>query len=117
MLKCFEHIKEYDTLSFLPIEGKSNSLHVEVSELKNVGEPIGGSPMGPEWHIVLFKSEDDDVSDLDHFEAILTDPREYVSTLIEQDWYGMIVRKTTTSKEYIEKVLTALQKCVKIVEV
>ena len=114
MLKCFEHVKEYDTLCFLPVEGEENSLHVTVSEYKNVGEPVGGSAMGSEWHIVLFKSENDAIGDLDHFDAVLTDPREYASSLIPQDWYGMIARKTTTSKEYVEKVLTSLEDCDKI---
>jgi len=117
MLKFFETVKDYDTLCFIPVEGQNNSLNIIVSQHKNAGEPVGGSPMGPEWHVVLFKSENDAVGDLDHFDAILTDPREYVSSLIEQDWYGMVSRKTTTSKEFVEKVLTSLKECDKIGEV
>jgi len=96
MLSYLEDVRDYDTLWFLPIEDEESSLHVTANQYKEAGEPIGGGLMGPEWHIVLFKSEQND-------------PREYISSLIPQGWYGLVARKTTTSNKFIESVIDKIK--------
>ena len=44
------------------------------------------------------------VIDLDKFEGILVEPREYVSRMIKEDWYGYICRKTTTSEKVSNEI-------------
>jgi hypothetical protein len=100
MLDVLREIKEYDTIFFVPHPEDDNQTKLEIAEFKNKGEKIGGSEMGDNYDIILFRlNEDCDIKDLERFEAILIDPREYVSRLVKQDWYGMVSRKTTTSDE------------------
>ena len=56
--------------------------------------------MGDLYDIILFRLDEEyDITDLDRFEGILVDPREYVSRMVKSDWYGMVSRKTSTSGE------------------
>lgn len=104
-LKDFKNDK-FDFLTFL--EGNnSNMIHVECNDYNEPGEPIGGSPMGDAYHIILFRSHEteDKYTNLDFFEAILVDPLEYMSNLIPQGWYGIFAKKTTTSQPIINRLL------------
>lgn len=109
MLSYLEDIKDYDILWFMPAEKNENSIRIASNQYKNPGELTGGNHMGLFWHIVLFQNKNDAVEKLDHFEAILTDPREYISNLIPQGWYGFVAKKTTTSNEFVSDVLAKLK--------
>lgn len=101
--------EEYDALFFIPGD-EEGKVHVEINKYQNPGEKIGGNTFGDEWHIILFKEDvDGSVTNLDNFDAILGCPLEYASTLIPYDWSGMIAKKTSTSKEFVEKVLDKLR--------
>ena len=100
MLDVLRNIKEYDTIFFVPHPEDDNQVKLEVAQYKKAGEKIGGSSMGDNFDIILFRLNDDyDITDLDRFDAILVEPREYVSRMVKEDWYGMVSRKTTTSDE------------------
>jgi len=101
--------ENYDCLIFIPGE-KPDSLHIEGSKYKEIGEKLDGSKLGDCYHILLYKdNETEGLHSLDLFEGILMDPLEYASMLIPQDWYGMFAKKTTTSDEFINKAFDALK--------
>ena len=100
MLNVFQQIKNYDTIFFVPNpDSKDDSeVQIEVAQYKDPGEKVGGSEMGDLFEIIVFRLDDDyKVTDLDKFEGILVEPREYVSRMIKEDWYGLVSRKTTNS--------------------
>lgn len=93
---------DYDSLTFLP---SGNKIKVEGNKFNEKSESVGGNEMGKEYHIILFKIDDEgSAKHLELFDAILTNPLEYISMLIPQDWYGMICKKTTTSGKFVDDV-------------
>jgi hypothetical protein len=111
MLDYLHEFKEvtFDCLTFFPDYG-NDGLKIEAQRYKDPGEKLGGSEMGDEYHIVLFKEDEECFFDLDHFEAVLSDPLEYVSQLIPCGFFGMVSKKTTTSTVFIEKSLDLIKK-------
>jgi hypothetical protein len=104
MLSFFENIQQnFDVMFFIPHEEDEDKVRILTNKYKDPGEPVGGSPLGVEYHIMLFK--DGEEENIDLFDGILCDPREYVSQLIPQDWYGIIARKTTTSKTFVDDTI------------
>lgn len=108
MLDIFNEVDEYDALIFLPNDLEGNEIRFEVCHYKEPGEPIGGSVMGPEYHIVLFQFDEEGPYNLDSFDAILVDAREYVSRMIKEDFYGVVAKKTTTSNDLVDTVKAAI---------
>lgn len=105
MLQVFRDIKDYDTIFFMPHPEDENQVKVDVAQYKTVGEKLDGSEMGDMFDIIIFRlNEEEDITDLDRFEGILIEPRAYVSRMIKSDWYGMVTRKTTTSKQMADEV-------------
>jgi hypothetical protein len=97
MLNIFEKIKDYDAIFFVPADDESQ-VKIEVAKYKEIGEKVGGSELGDLYEIILFRmDEESNITDLDKFEGILIEPREYVTRMIKDDWYGMVTKKTTTS--------------------
>lgn len=106
MLDYLEDLGEYDTLLFLPLENDED-IHIQTNMYKNPGVPIESGIVGPSWHVLLFKCNEEkgDVENLDTFDAVFSDPREYISSMIVQGWYGIVSRKTTTSHTFINDAL------------
>jgi hypothetical protein len=107
LINALEKIKDFDVLFFLP--QNEDSLKIELCEYTNPGEQVGGNNMGKEYHIALFKCDDEGTYDHDLFDAILADPKTYISALIPQDWYGFVARKTTTSNEFVKETLDMIK--------
>lgn len=100
MLEVFRKITDYDTIFFVPNPDSEDDseVKVEVANYKEKGENVGGSDLGHLYEIILFRMDEEyNLIDLDKFEGILIEPREYVSRMIKEDWYGLVARKTTTS--------------------
>jgi hypothetical protein len=95
----------FDAIFFMPTE-KEGEIHIEANQLKNPGEPVGGNEMGHTYEVILFKDDtkNDKLYEVDRFEAIFVDPYEYISNLIPQNWFGMVVRKTTTSGAFVQRI-------------
>jgi len=112
MLDFMHEIKEFDFISFLPHEDNDNALAIVSQEYKDEskGEPVDETSVGPSYHIVLFKWDEEKPTHIDSFEAVFSDIREYISNLIPQDWYGIAVRKTTKSGPIFQKILDNLNK-------
>jgi hypothetical protein len=110
-----EFLKEFsqenhDAIFFLPGD-KQDQITIEGATYKDPGDKVGGSVMGNSYHVILFKEspETEELYDVDRFEAIFSDPFEYISGLIPQNWYGVMAKQTTTSKDFIQKVFDKLQ--------
>lgn len=114
MLDFLYDIKDtpFDCLTFFPDfeSDDEDALRIEGQRYRDPGEKLGGSEMGDEYHIVLFKEGETSFVDLDHFQAILSDPLEYVSQLIPCGFFGLVAKKTTTSSIFIEKTLDIIKK-------
>lgn len=101
LMKQFD--ADYDALFFMPHDEDENKVEIHARNFVDKGEPIGGNLIGPAWHVVLFKvNEEGMAKDVDTFDAIFAEPREYVSELIPLNFYGVVARKTTTSKVFLE---------------
>ena len=109
MLEAFRDIINYDVLFFIPTNDEG-ILNIESCQYKKPGDSIGGSELGNEYHISLFRfNKEEGVSDIDTFDAILADPRVYITNLIKDNWYGFVARKTTTSKEFVDDILDKIK--------
>ena len=109
MLEYFKDIEDYDALFFMP--HPDVDIHIQTNKYRNPGIPVDVCSVGPSWHILLFKcnEETDTLENLDAFDAVLSDPREYISTLIPQGWFGIVAKKTTTSNSFISDALAKIK--------
>lgn len=98
-----EFTDHYDALFFLPHEENENQVVVHARKFTDAGQELDKTVVGPAWHVVLFKTDEDGTAkDIDVFDAVLSEPREYISGLIPMDIYGVVARKTTTSKAFLD---------------
>lgn len=106
MLHYLEDVDNFDSLFFLPLSDE-NDIQILAHKYKNPGEVIKGNDIGNWWHILLFKCNEESgaVEKLDIFDAIFSDPREYISSLIPQGWYGVVAKKTTTSNDFLDDAI------------
>jgi hypothetical protein len=110
MIEPFKQISsDFDVLFFLPHD-EDDKVHIEAARYGKKGKLVDNSEIGPTWHIILFKTDENGIKDKDVFEAIFSDPREYVSNLIPQDWYGFVAKKTTTSKKFVREAIDKIDK-------
>jgi hypothetical protein len=113
MLDAMQELKEFDAIFFMPVE--NDNIHIQTNLYKNKGTPIEGSAVGDKWYVILFQEDDeknDDewiIKNFDTFEAIFSDPREYISDLIKCGWYGIVSRKTTTSENFYRDALAKFE--------
>lgn len=111
MLDFLREIKneKFDAFFFIP-GPEEDTVRVEGAKYKDPGENIGGNKMGDMYHIMLFREDGQgNPVDPDLFEAILTEPLEYVSRMITCDFYGLVAKKTTTSNEFIQNTFDKLK--------
>jgi len=112
MLDFMKEIENADYISFLPHQENENAVEV-LSQYFNEeikGDPVGGNSVGPAYHVILFKvDEEDEIIHEDYFDAIFSDVREYISELIPQDWFGLVMKKTTKSGPLFEKMIANLK--------
>ena len=89
--------KNFDVIYFVSGD-KRGSLDVYGNYYGDEVEKLKETELGNNFHIILFKEDDKgELYNTDMFEAILTDPLEYISQLIPSGWLGVILKKTTTS--------------------
>jgi len=110
MLEFMKEMDDFDAMFFMPDDDDENKVEVHARNFVDKGEPIGGSPMGPAWHVVLFRLGDEGLAeDVDTFDAIFAEPREYISELIPLNFFGVVARKTTTSKVFLQDFIDKLK--------
>ena len=108
-----QQLGEFDAIFFMPTD--NNNIHIQSNVYKNKGTPVENSEVGDKWHIILFQEDGEEndeeliIKNFDTFEAIFSDPREYISDLIKCGWYGIISRKTTTSEKFYQDALAKFE--------
>jgi len=110
MLDYLKLIDKFDMIFFVPDDEHEDAMTVRGEIYLEKGEDIDSTTIGPSWTIMLFKYNEEKIQELDRFDAILSEPREYISTLILDDWYGIIARRTTKSEELINDLFDSLTK-------
>jgi hypothetical protein len=105
MLEALREIVDYDTIFFVPHPEDDSQVKLEVAKYKEMGEKLDVGLAGDSYDIILFRlNEEEEITDLDKFQGVLSEPREYISRMIKDDWYGMVSRKTTTSHRLVDDV-------------
>ena len=103
---------EYDGFTLIPGDedySDSQLVFFNLGNESSEGTPIGGSPVGDMYHVVLFKAlpEMEDVKFDETFEAIFIDPLVYAKRLLP-DFYSLFVRKTDKSKPWFEDYMKTI---------
>ena len=105
MLEALKAMENYDIIFFTPHEENEDEVSVQSATYKTPGEKIGGTEMGDFYDIVLFRmDEEDELIDLERFQAILVDPRVYVGRMVKSDYFGMVAKKTTNSDNMVDDI-------------
>ena len=101
------HDASPDAFYFLPSD--ENKITLESMTYKDFGIKSGGSELGDEYHVILFKEDEEGyVQHLDMFDAVLVSPYHYLSRLMPMGWLGLIAKKTTTSYEFVKATFDKL---------
>jgi hypothetical protein len=83
------------------MEGKDNPVFAEES-----------TDVGHKYQIMLLRDHKEDkekFADLDIFEAILAHPLTYIRPLIKSGWYGIVIRKSDKSQEFLDDALAEIK--------
>jgi hypothetical protein len=102
--------ESFDVIHFINSK-EEDSIEIITRSYTDEHEYIEESPLGKKYHILLFKEDEKgNVANTDKFEAILIEPLEYISTLILQNWCGIIAKKTNKSGKYIDDLFDKMTK-------
>ena len=106
-------IHKYDAISFVDSDEIEGAINIIGTHYDEPGKCQESYEMGNKYHIILYRDHETDPTRYDTFEmfeAILSDPIEYMSGLIKRGWYGTIAKKTTTSGKFIGEILDNIKK-------
>ena len=97
MLDYLREVVDYDILFFIPNDEYEDAMTIRGERYLDPGENVSPTSVGLTWTVMLFKYDDDKVTDLEKFDAVLSEPREYISGLIPNGWFGVVAkdRKST----------------------
>ena len=104
MNPTFKKMKEanVDAITFVPSPDNNDETVIHGLTYTEKGETIGASSMGDLFDIILFRENEETFYDNEQFEAILVCPYTYGEKMMNDGHFGMIARKTTTSKVVVE---------------
>jgi hypothetical protein len=109
--KLYTDLKEIlesnaDGVSFLPINPKLEiRLNGFVFKTKSKSGSYVKGNLGHYYHILLYKpSKKGAVTEVDLFDAILTDPSVYIMNLIRSGFFGVVAKKTKTSNKFMKNL-------------
>jgi hypothetical protein len=92
--------ENFDGLNFY--RNHEGDLKVDGFSYKNPGEKLVGSEMGDLYDIIIFPEEPPKMPE--RFKAILISPLDYISTMIDTGFLGVVAKATTTSDTVLEDV-------------
>lgn len=99
-----------DVLMFLPPTEKESTIAFQMMHYTDNSTPVGGTALGDLYDIILFKMHKGGggIKDPDRFDAILIEPIQYVTRLIDDDFFGIVAKVTTNSRKHITKLYDSL---------
>lgn len=95
----------YDGINFY--RNDDGDLEVSQFELKHPGEKIGGTELGDFFDIIIIQENPPKMPE--RFQAILTSPIDYISRMIEDGFYGVVVKFTTTSEKVMDNIMIGME--------
>lgn len=98
--------KDPDGITFLPTSTKDIHFSGFLYDKKSKYEKTN---LGHVYHIVIYKADrHGNVYQQDNFVATLTDPKVYVTHLIQSGFFGIVVKKTKASTRFINTIYKKL---------
>lgn len=94
-----------DAICFLPDSKDPENMVLQGLTYKEKGDNIGGSVMGHSYDIITFRQTGGEYHSKDHFDAILVCPYTYSDKLVNEGYFGIIAKKTTTSDNMVNLIL------------
>lgn len=70
------------------------------------------SELGHKYQILIVrdhKEDEEKFADLDVFEGILLHPPTYIKRMMQEGWYGMVVRKSEKSQQMLDVALDSIK--------
>ena len=112
LVNASQKTKNSDIFTFLPVTGSDTQVRVECISYVQEQESVPSGGVGNIYDVILVEyKEDEDGVKTEHFEAVLIDPMEYVSRMINLGIHGVVARKTTTSYDgFVCNILKSLHK-------
>lgn len=98
--------KDFDGVNFY--HNKKDDFEVSGFKLKEFGEKKEGSMVGDMHDIIILKYFPPHLPD--RFEAILSSPLHYISRMMEDGFVGVVVKATTTTDKFMEKIFIEMTK-------
>jgi len=97
--------KDCDGINFY--RNDDGDIEVSQFELKHRGEKLGGTELGDYFDIIIV--QDDPPRMPERFQAILTSPIDYISRMITDGFYGVVVKFTTTSTQVMDNIMIDME--------
>ena len=94
-----------DAICFLPDSESAENIVMQGLTYKEKGDTIGSSVMGDSYDIITFRGYNGEYFNKDHFDAILVCPYTYGDKLVNEGYYGVIAKRTTTSSDMVNLIL------------
>lgn len=96
--------KETDGVTFFPGD-KNDEINIKALEYNKPRCKRFKGKLGYIFNILVCKfSEENELIYHSKFEAVLIDPSVYISNIIQNGFYGMVIKKTTFSNKTINEV-------------
>ena len=97
----------FDGILFVPTTNEHNAVKYTFfsmpEEFKSENK-INSNLIGDCWELVLFRSDSDGSPEfVERFAAVFADPYQYLMNIKDLKEYGVIVRKTDKSSEWLDK--------------
>jgi hypothetical protein len=100
---------KYDGFYFYPSINDNNDLGIMYSYFQHSKKQSKRKDHHENlFHILIFKEGDDAPILDDNFEAVLLDPVYYTKTLVENGFFGCVVKCTAQSKKWIKNYLDSI---------
>lgn len=96
---------DFDGINFYLNE--DGDLEVSQFQLKDPGEKVGGTELGDFFDIIIVSDNPPKMPE--RFQAILTSPLDYIGRMVEDGFYGVITKSTTTSKGVMDNIMAGME--------
>lgn len=106
-MKITDMKANFDGIRFFRLNEEEVKVEAFTLEIDK-GEKNPGSTMGDLYDIIIFSDKISKPLLPERFEAILSSPVHYVETMIENGFCGLVIKSTTNTKNYMDKIFEEL---------